>query len=77
MDKLHPTVDILKKAVRLLEQAINSCRDNPSCSQCVANFVELQELRWEILREIADLTPTESKDAFRTASQMLKAIKKD
>jgi hypothetical protein len=43
----------------------------------MANFVELQELRWEILREIADLTPTESKDAFRTASQMLRAIKKE
>lgn len=75
MDKPHPTIDILKKAVRLLEQAINSCRDNPGCSQCMANFVELQELRWEMLREIADFTPTESKEAFRRSSEMLKAIK--
>ena len=70
-----PTIDILRKAVRLLEQAINSCRDNPQCSQCVANFVELQELRWELLREIADQTPSESKEAFRKSSAMLKAIK--
>lgn len=77
MVKAHPSVDILKKAVRLLEQAINSCRDNPSCPKCVENFVELQEIRWEILKEIADLTPVESKEAFKKASKMLKAIKKD
>jgi hypothetical protein len=75
VDKPHPTINILRKAVRLLEQAINSCRDNPTCSQCTANFVELQELRWELLKEIADHTPSETKEAFRRSSKMLKAIK--
>jgi hypothetical protein len=71
----NPTIDILKKAVKLLEQAINSCRDNPNCSQCTANFVELQEIRWELLREIADHTPPQAVEAFRRSSAMLKAIK--